>query len=201
MRSPRTPTDEIAKLNVGSRPASRTSSTAIEDLRAIPWVFGWTQCRLMLPAWFGVGSAIETFATDDDRVGLLREMYADWPFFRAVLDNMGMVLAKADIEIARRYATVLVEDDAMRTEIFGAIEAEHGRTLRWHAQVTGSDTPLADNPLLERSLRNRYPYLDPLHVMQVDLLRRFRDGDHDEMVERGIQLSINAIATGLRNSG
>jgi phosphoenolpyruvate carboxylase len=155
----------------------------------------------MLPAWFGVGSAIGAYATGDDRVELLREMYTEWPFFRAVLDNMGMVLAKTDIDIARRYADVLVEDDAMRTEIFGAIESEHGRTLRWHARVTGSDAPLADNPLLERSLRNRYPYLDPLHVMQVDLLRRFRDGDHDELVERGIQLSINAIATGLRNSG
>jgi len=197
-----TPTDEIAKLNVGSRPASRTASRAIEDLRAIPWVFGWTQCRLMLPAWFGVGSAIEAFAaTDDERLGLLQEMYAVWPFFRTMIDNMGMVLAKADIEIARRYADVLVEDEAMRTDIFGAIEDEHGRTLHWHRQVTGSDTPLSDNPLLERSLRNRYPYLDPLHVMQVDLLRRFRDGDDDEFVERGIQLSINAIATGLRNSG
>jgi len=114
---------------------------------------------------------------------------------------MGMVLAKTDVDIARRYADVLVEDDAMRTEIFGAIIDEHARTMHWHHRITGSDTPLSDNPLLARSLRNRYPYLDPLHVMQVDLLRRFRDGDHDEMVERGIQLSINAIATGLRNSG
>jgi len=110
-------------------------------------------------------------------------------------------LAKSDIDIARRYADVLVEDDSMRNDIFGAIAAEHGRTLAWQASITGSSTPLSDNPLLERSLRNRYPYLDPLHVMQVDLLRRFRDGDRDELVERGIQLSINAIATGLRNSG
>jgi len=200
-----TPTDEIAKLNVGSRPASRTTSAAIEDLRAIPWVFGWTQCRLMLPAWYGVGSAVHAFVGGDDpderRLDRLSQMYRDWPFFRTVIDNMGMVLAKTDIDIARRYADVLVEDDAMRTELFGAIADEHARTLRWHRRITGSATPLADNPLLARSLRNRYPYLDPLHVMQVDLLRRFRDGDHDEMVERGIQLSINAIATGLRNSG
>ena len=193
-----TPTDEIAKLNVGSRPASRTTSGAIEDLRAIPWVFGWTQCRLMIPAWFGAGSALESAA---DRLDLLRRMYIDWPFFRTMLDNMGMVLAKSDIEIARRYADVLVGDESMRHDIFGAIADEHARTLRWHREVTSHDDPLADNPLLGRSLRNRYPYLDPLHVMQVDLLRRFRDGDHDEMVERGIQLSINAIATGLRNSG
>ena len=128
-------------------------------------------------------------------------MYRDWPFFRSMIDNMGMVLAKTDIDIARRYADVLVEDDDMRDEIFGAITDEHRRTVEWHGRITGSPTLLADNPLLARSLRNRYPYLDPLHVMQVDLLRRFRDGDHDELVERGIQLTINAIATGLRNSG
>jgi phosphoenolpyruvate carboxylase len=201
-----TPTDEIAKLNVGSRPASRTASRAIEDLRAIPWVFGWTQCRLMLPGWYGVGTAVVGFvagdgAPDADRLGLLQRMYRDWRFFRTVVDNMGMVLAKSDIEIGRRYADELVLDDDLRTRTFGLLEAEHARTLDWHGRVTGSPTPLADNPLLERSLRNRYPYLDPLHVMQVDLLRRFRDGDQDEMVERGIQLSINAIATGLRNSG
>jgi phosphoenolpyruvate carboxylase len=201
-----TPTDEIAKLNVGSRPASRTSSNAIEDLRAIPWVFGWTQCRLMIPAWFGVGTALERFVDAsgpeaDRRLELLGSMYGGWPFFRAAIDNMGMVLAKSDIDIARRYADVLVEDDSMRNDIFGAIADEHARTLVWHHRITGSTSPLADNPLLERSLQNRYPYLDPLHVMQVDLLRRFRDGDSDELVERGIQLSINAIATGLRNSG
>jgi len=189
-------------LNVGSRPASRTASGAIEDLRAIPWVFGWTQCRLMIPAWFGVGSAIERFVGDSgERLAQLGAMYVEWPFFRTAIDNMGMVLAKSDIDIARRYADVLVQDDSMRNDIFGAIAAEHGRTLAWQASITGSSTPLSDNPLLERSLRNRYPYLDPLHVMQVDLLRRFRDGDRDELVERGIQLSINAIATGLRNSG
>jgi phosphoenolpyruvate carboxylase len=200
-----TPTDEIAKLNVGSRPASRTASSAIEDLRAIPWVFGWTQCRINLPGWFGVGTAVESFvgtgASANERVEQLAEMYREWPFFRTAVDNMGMVLAKTDMDIARRYADVLVEDDTMRSEIFGAIASECERTLRWHGCITGSPTPLADNPLLAHSLRNRYPYLDPLHVIQVDLLRRFRDGDDDEMVERGIQLSLNAIATGLRNSG
>jgi phosphoenolpyruvate carboxylase len=197
-----TPTDEIATLNVGSRPASRSASGAIEDLRAIPWVFGWTQCRLMIPAWYGVGSAIAEFTNGDEtRIDLLTRMYQTWPFFRTAIDNMGMVLAKSDIEIGRRYADVLVADDAMRKHIFGAITAEHERTLDWHRRITGSASPLADNPLLDRSLRNRYPYLDPLHVMQVDLLRRFREGDDDELVVRGIQLSINAIATGLRNSG
>lgn len=197
-----TPTNEIATLNVGSRPASRKKSDAIEDLRAIPWVFGWTQCRLMIPAWFGAGTAFDTFASGDDaNSDLLREMYSGWGFFRTIIDNMGMVLAKADIEIGRRYAEVLVEDEKMRTEIFARIEDEHTATRRWHEHITGSPDPLSDNPLLARSLRNRYPYLDPLHVMQADLLRRYRDGDDDELVQRGIQLTINAIATGIRNSG
>jgi phosphoenolpyruvate carboxylase len=197
-----TPTNEIASLNVGSRPASRKRSDAIEDLRAIPWVFGWTQCRLMIPAWYGAGSAVDAFAAhESDAPELLRDMYLHWPFFRTIIDNMGMVLAKADIEIGRRYADVLVTDDDMRRDIFGRIEHEHALTRRWHAEITGSSDPLSDNPLLAKSLRNRYPYLDPLHVMQADLLRRFRDGDDDELVQRGIQLTINAIATGIRNSG
>jgi phosphoenolpyruvate carboxylase len=197
-----TPTNEIATLNVGSRPASRKKSLAIEDLRAIPWVFGWTQCRLMIPAWYGAGSAFEAVAAqDDDAAERFAQMYADWPFFTAIVNNMGMVLAKADIDIGRRYADVLVEDATTRSDIFGRIEAEHTLTRTWHERITGSPDPLADNPLLARSLSNRYPYLDPLHVMQVDLLRRYRDGDHDELVERGIQLTINAIATGIRNSG
>ncbi len=197
-----TPTNEIAMLNVGSRPASRTRSGAIEDLRAIPWVFGWTQCRLMLPAWYGAGTAFERFVDDrPERADLLAEMYRTWPFFTTIVNNMGMVLTKSDVQIARRYAEVLVDDPELRRSVFGRIVDEHERTLAWHRRITGSADPLADNPLLARSLRNRYPYLDPLHVMQVDLLRRYRDGDHDELVERGIQLTINAIATGIRNSG
>ena len=201
-----TPTNEIASLNVGSRPASRKRSDAIEDLRAIPWVFGWTQCRLMIPAWYGAGTAFDTFAgSDASRLELLREMYASWPFFSTIIDNMGMVLAKADLEIGRRYADVLVTDDAMRRDIFGRIEDEHRTTRGWHALITGSSDPLRDNPLLARSLRHRYPYLDPLHVMQVDLLRRYRDSepttDGLDLIQRGIQLTINAIATGIRNSG
>lgn len=197
-----TPTNEIATLNIGSRPASRKKSNAIEDLRAIPWVFGWTQCRLMIPAWYGAGTAFERFAVDNgDAAGLLAEMYRSWPFFTTIMNNMGMVLAKSDVDIGRLYADALVDDDEQRDRIFGRIADEHARTLQWHIAITGSVDPLADNPLLARSLRNRYPYLDPLHVMQVDLLRRFRDGDTDELVQRGIQLTINAIATGIRNSG
>jgi phosphoenolpyruvate carboxylase len=197
-----TPTNEIASLNVGSRPASRSASGAIEDLRAIPWVFGWTQCRLMIPAWYGAGSAFDAFdRADGDGVATLHDMYTSWPFFRSIINNMGMVLAKTDIDIGRRYAEVLVGDATMRDDIFGQIAAEHARVVHWHAAITGSADPLADNPVLARSLRNRYPYLDPLHVLQVDLLRRWRAGDRDELVQRGIQLTINAIATGIRNSG
>ncbi len=197
-----TPTNEIASLNVGSRPASRSASGAIEDLRAIPWVFGWTQCRLMIPAWYGAGTAFDTFDhSAGDGVATLHSMYGSWPFFRSIINNMGMVLAKTDIDIGRRYAEVLVGDVDMRDDIFGQIAAEHARVVRWHAAITGSADPLADNPVLARSLRNRYPYLDPLHVLQVDLLRRWRAGDQDELVQRGIQLTINAIATGIRNSG
>jgi phosphoenolpyruvate carboxylase len=197
-----TPVNEIASLNVGSRPASRTASDRIEDLRAIPWTFGWAQCRLNITGWYGVGSAFERFAADDAECRRrLQTMHDRWPFFRAMLNNMGMVLAKVDMGIATRYAETLVTDEELRDEILGRIRAELDLARRWHAELTGSDDPLADNPALARSIRNRFPYLDPLHVMQADLLRRWRDGDRDELVERGIQLTINTIATGLRNSG
>jgi phosphoenolpyruvate carboxylase len=192
-----TPIGEIATLNVGSRPASRTGSGRIEDLRAIPWVFGWTQCRVMLPGWYGAGHAFESF----DDLDLLRDMYERWPFFRSVLGNMGMVLAKVDLHIGERYARALVHDVGVRDRIMARIADEHRRSTDWHARVTGSSDPLADNPTLARSIRNRFPYLDPLHVMQIELLRRHRAGDHDPLVERGIQLTINSIATGIRNSG
>jgi phosphoenolpyruvate carboxylase len=196
-----TPVGEISRLNVGSRPASRTTSNRIEDLRAIPWVFGWAQCRLSLPGWYGVGSAFEQFAGEHEgATALLVEMHERWPFFRSVMSNMGMVLAKTDLQIAARYAD-LVRDDELRERAFAVVSAEHARTVRWHATITGSLDLLADNPALARSIANRFAYLDPLHVLQVDLLRRFRDGDTDELVTRGLELTINSIATGLRNSG
>ena len=196
-----TPIGEIASLNVGSRPATRRNSGRIQDLRAIPWVFGWSQCRLNIPGWFGAGSAFEAFATDTERETILIDMHDQWPFFKAMLNNMGMVLAKTDLGLGRMYADALVLDPVARDEIFGLIEREHTLTRAWHARLTGSDNPLVDNPALARSIRNRFPYLDPLHVMQVELLRRHRSGDTDELVERGIQLTLNTIATGLRNSG
>jgi len=196
-----TPIGEISSLNVGSRPASRKNSDRIADLRAIPWVFGWSQCRLNLPGWYGAGAAFEAYAVDDGRTALLHEMHDCWPFFQAMLNNMGMVLAKTDLAIGRRYADALVVDPVVRDDVFGLIEREHDLAREWHARLTGSDDPLIDNPALARSIRNRFPYLDPLHVMQVELLRRYRAGEHDERVERGIQLTLNTIATGLRNSG
>ena len=196
-----TPIAELSTLNVGSRPASRRASGRIADLRAIPWVFGWSQCRLNLPGWYGVGSAFESFAVSNERIGLLHAMHAEWPFFRAMLNNMGMVLAKTDLAIGRCYADALVDDPALRREMFGIIEHEHSLTRQWHARLSGSEDLLAGNPALARSIRNRFPYLDPLHVMQVELLRRHRAGERDERIERGIQITLNTIATGLRNSG
>jgi phosphoenolpyruvate carboxylase len=196
-----TPIAEIAGLNIGSRPASRTASNRIEDLRAIPWIFGWTQCRLSLPAWYGVGTAFEQWTGGDERaVNELVDLHARWPFLQSILGNMGMVLAKTDLAIARRYAD-LVEDVDVRARIFATITAEHERALRWHATITGSDDLLASNAPLARSIANRFPYLDPLHVLQVDMLRRYRAGERDELVVRALELTINAIATGLRNSG
>ncbi|MFZ4529088.1 MAG: phosphoenolpyruvate carboxylase [Undibacterium curvum] len=193
---------EIAGLNIGSRPASRKKSTAIEDLRAIPWVFSWSQCRLMLPGWFGFGAAVQAYlqAHPDDGLATLQAMFREWSFFSTVLSNMEMVLAKSDIGIASRYAQ-LVKDDSLRQRIFPRIEAEHSLTIAVLKQISGQDELLAANPLLARSIRNRFPYLSPLNHVQVELLERFRQGDQDERVRRGIHLSINGIAAGLRNSG
>lgn len=193
---------EIGALNVGSRPAARKKSRAIEDLRAIPWVLSWAQCRLMLPGWYGFGTAVEGFLQDSpaERLVLLRKMYQTWPFFTTLLSNMDMVLAKSDIAIASRYAE-LVSDEALRTSTFATIGAEHARTVAALKLITGQDEPLAANPLMQRSLRNRLPYIDPLNHLQVELLRRYRHGANDEATRSGLHMSINGIAAGLRNSG
>ncbi|WP_305259265.1 phosphoenolpyruvate carboxylase [Undibacterium sp.] len=193
---------EIAGLNIGSRPASRKKSTAIEDLRAIPWVFSWSQCRLMLPGWFGFGSAVQAYlkAHPDNGLQTLQAMFREWSFFSTVLSNMEMVLAKSDIGIASRYAQ-LVKDESLRNRIFPRIQTEHEATIEILKSISGQDELLAANPLLARSIRNRFPYLSPLNHVQVELLERYRKGDEDERVRRGIHLSINGIAAGLRNSG
>jgi phosphoenolpyruvate carboxylase len=200
-----TPIGEIAGLNIGSRPASRKPSQSIADLRAIPWVFSWSQARLSLPGWYGFGSAIEQWLAEspagrEAALTQLRDMYARWPFFRTVLANMDMVLAKTDLAIAARYAE-LVPDAELSARIFGDIKAEWQRTVGYLRAITGTTSFLEDNPALARSIRNRFPYLDPLNHLQIDLLRRYRAGQTDERTKRAIHLTINGLAAGLRNSG
>ncbi|MBS7350158.1 MAG: phosphoenolpyruvate carboxylase [Comamonas sp.] len=200
-----TPIREIAELNIGSRPASRKATQAIEDLRAIPWGFSWGQCRLTLPGWFGFGTAVHHFihqsgAEPAAQTALLQQMAAQWPFFRTLLSNMDMVLAKSDLALASRYSD-LVADADLRQRIFSAISAEWQRTAEMLALVTGENDRLASNPALARSIRHRFPYIDPLHLLQVELVGRWRAGQNDERVKNGIHISINGIAAGLRNTG
>ena len=201
-----TPIREIAELNIGSRPASRKPSQRIEDLRAIPWGFSWGQCRLTLPGWYGFGSAVDAFlnkgtpAERKEALALLQKMYRQWPFFRTLLSNMDMVLAKSDLALASRYAE-LVADARLRKKIFTAIEAEWRRTADALVAITGDKQRLAGNAALSRSIRHRFPYIDPLHHLQVELVRRYRGGQTDERVQTGIHISINGIAAGLRNTG
>ena len=191
-----TPIAEIAGLKIGSRPASRKKSDAIEDLRAIPWVFSWAQARVMLPGWYGVGAALEAF---EDK-GLLREMASAWPLFRATLDNMEQVLAKSDMGIASHYAA-LVEDAELRDGIFGRIQGGWQQTHDALLQVTRQTRLLEKHPLLDTSIRLRLPYIEPLNLLQIELMKRHRAGEDDPRIGEGILLSINAIATALRNSG
>ncbi|MCR4303531.1 MAG: phosphoenolpyruvate carboxylase [Gallionella sp.] len=197
-----TPIREIAELNIGSRPSSRKASDRIEDLRAIPWVFSWGLNRTLLPGWFGFGSAVKQFAAREGDAGLaqLQAMYNNWAFFRGLMSNMDMVLSKTDMGIASRYAG-MVKDAALRERIFGAINSEWESTVEMLFAVTGNTTLLQDNPAFARSLLTRMPYIDPLNHLQVALLERHRAGDKDELVKRAIHLTINGIATGLRNSG
>ena len=193
---------EIATLNIGSRPASRKKTQAIEDLRAIPWVFSWAQCRLMLPGWYGFGSAVKAYIAANPETGLerLRDMYKSWPFFRTLLSNMDMVLAKSSLAIASRYAQ-LVADVQLRERIFSAISREWKESVDALNTIMEQKALLESNPLLLRSIRNRFPYLDPLNHVQVELLKLHRAHGTSEKVLTGIQLSINGISAGLRNSG
>ena len=197
-----TPLGEIVELNIGSRPASRTTSERIEDLRAIPWVFGWAQSRTLLPGWYGFGSAVAAFVGREDEQGLeqLRRMYREWPFFRALLGNMDMVLAKTDMAIAARYAT-LVEDRALAAAVFPRIDAEFRRTRQSLLAISDQREFLDSNPVLQRTIRDRLPYLDPLNHLQLELLRRHRAGTSDPRIRHALHLTINGIASGLRNSG
>jgi phosphoenolpyruvate carboxylase len=193
---------EIANLHIGSRPASRKKSRRVEDLRAIPWVFGWAQCRLMLPAWYGFGSAVSAWIKDhpDSGMPLLQAMASEWPFFQTLLSNMDMVLAKSDIGIAARYKE-LVEDAQLREAIFSRLRGEYENSKQALLTILGQQTLLERNPALARTIRDRFPYIDPLNHVQLELLKRYRAGDTDERVVQAIHLTINGIAAGLRNSG
>jgi len=208
-----TPIRELAELNIGSRPPMRPregrQGWSIQDLRAIPWSFSWGQCRLSLPGWAGFGSAVERWlgkagAEHDHRLALLRRMARQWPFFRTLLSNMDMVLAKSDLRVASRYLD-LVEDAALAKRQFGAIEREWQRCHRALELITGEHERLASNPSLARSIQHRFPYLDPLNHLQVELIRRYRHRQEADpeiaRVQAGIHMSINGIAAGLRNSG
>ena len=201
-----TPINEIAELNIGSRPASRKATQRIEDLRAIPWGFSWGQCRLLLPGWYGFGSAISQYlnenegATKAERTDTLRQMLKDWPLFKTLLSNMDMVLAKTDLAMAGRYAE-LVEDESLRNRVFNRITREYALTTEALDLLLESPVRLAGNPALAESIKRRLPYLDPLNHLQIELIKRHRSGATDERVRRNIHLTINGIAAGLRNTG
>jgi phosphoenolpyruvate carboxylase len=200
-----TPVREIAALNIGSRPASRKSSRRIEDLRAIPWSFSWGQSRVALNGWFGFGSAVECVLSQytqepNPTLRKLRSMYRDWPFFRTLLSNIDMVLAKCDLSLASQYAE-LVPDAQLRQEIFASLQAEWERTCSALALITRKTKRLDANPVLARSIRRRLPYIDPLHHLQVELLRRWRSGLQQPEIRGGIHLTINGISAGVRNTG
>ena len=180
----------------------RPGPSKLSNLRAIPWVFSWAQCRVMLPGWYGFGAAVDAWIAEHPEQGMpfLQELYREWPFFRMLLSNMDMLLAKSDIAIASRYAE-LVSDAELRDRVFSRLRAEWQSTVDALLTIMDQQSLLQSNPLLARSIRNRFPYLDPLNHMQIELLKRYRAGDTDENVVTGIHLTINGIAAGLRNSG
>jgi phosphoenolpyruvate carboxylase len=200
-----TPLKEIVDLKIGSRPAARTASGRIEDLRAIPWVFSWSQARVNLPGWYGFGSAISGYQAElgTSAAGELMALYESSPYFANLVSNIEMVMAKANLDIARRYSE-LVDDQEMAKAIFARIEAEWYKTLEALELVTGRAELVGNNPALARSISLRMPYLDPLNLLQVKLIKQLRAGQDEaqaETVKKGIQLTINGISAGLRNTG
>ena len=200
-----TPLNEISQMQIGSRPARRSAQATFDSLRAIPWGFSWMQSRHVLPGWYGIGQALSTYGENLERRHLLQEMYREWPFFQVVIDNAQVSLAKADMGIGRLYAG-LVDDEKIREEIFGTIESAFELTCRWIAIITGQQTLLENDPVLKRSVRQRNPYVDPLNFIQVSLLLRLRamadpDTPEGDNLLRAIFLTINGIASGLKNTG
>jgi phosphoenolpyruvate carboxylase len=196
-----TPINELENMQIGSRPARRGQSRCLEDLRAIPWVFGWMQSRHAVPAWFGVGHAIETFvAQSPGNAELLRQMMAQFPLFSELVRNVELAMAKADLTIARLYAG-LVEDKNIRDRVFALLEEEFLRTRQALLSITGEDELLEGNVVLYRSIRLRNPYVDPMSMVQVDLLRRKRGGENTDTLHYALGATINGIAAGLHNTG
>jgi phosphoenolpyruvate carboxylase len=193
-----TPVVEIADLKIGSRPASRTASSKIANLRAIPWVFSWSQARVMLPGWYGFGAA--SLGAGPERIEALTRLHKTSPFFRSVVSNLEMVLAKSSLPIAARYAELVADKDLAKA-VFPRIEAEWRASREAVLAITGQTALLQHNPRLAQSIRLRLPYVDPLNVLQVELLRRHRAGEEDDDIPRGIHMSINGVSAGLRNSG
>jgi phosphoenolpyruvate carboxylase len=206
-----TPLEEIETLPIASRPSRRHGERSLEDLRAIPWVFSWTQSRTLLPAWYGLGSAAAGYAADHPGGwDTLRAMHREWPFFRAVLANAALALAKADIPVASRYAS-LVEPEELRRRIWGLVAAEHARSCEAVLRATGQASLLADVPWLEHSIEVRNPNVDPLNLIQIEALRRQRRqrqlhgpgevAGGEESLDDLLRLTIEGLASGLRTTG
>jgi phosphoenolpyruvate carboxylase len=196
-----TPVNELENAQIGSRPARRSQSRCLEDLRAIPWVFGWMQSRHAVPAWFGVGYAVEKFMTKSPaNAGILSEMMAHFPLFSELVRNVELAMAKADLNIARLYAG-LVEDENLRDRVFALLEEEFLRTRTALLSLTGEQELLQSNAVLFRSIRLRNPYVDPMSLVQVDLLRRKRAGENTDALNYALGATINGIAAGLHNTG
>ncbi|UCC54417.1 MAG: phosphoenolpyruvate carboxylase, partial [Anaerolineaceae bacterium] len=200
-----TPMNEINQMRIGSRPARRSAQATFDSLRAIPWGFSWMQSRHVLPGWYGVGQALSTFGNTPEKRNLLQVMYREWSFFQVVIDNAQLSLAKADMGIGRLYAG-LVDDEAVREEIFGTIEEAFELACQWVMIITGQRELLENDPVLKRSVRQRNPYVDPLNFIQVSLLRRLRampnpDTPEGQDLLQAIFLTINGIASGLKNTG
>jgi phosphoenolpyruvate carboxylase len=195
-----TPVEELGEMNIGSRPARRRGKLdGISSLRAIPWVFGWTQSRQIVPGWYGFGTALEQ-AVEQGRFQLLREMFVEWRFLQTLVSNIEMTLAKTDMGIAERYVRELV--DPSLHHIFETIRQEHERTIEQIKRLSGQSELLERIPVLQRSLRVREPYIDPLNHLQVMLLSRLRKGgEGDPLLRRSLLLSINGISAGLKNTG
>src|SRR6185437_6682253 len=195
-----TPVAELENAKIGSRPSRRGGRMSFDSLRAIPWVFGWTQSRQLVPGWFGVGHALEEYAKKPGGAALLRAMMEEFPLFIDLIRNVEMALAKADLGIAEIYAS-LVPDDGLRQRVFSKLKAEMERSLRAVLAVTGQKELLEQNQVLARSIRLRNPYVDPMSLIQVELLRRKRAGENTPEVNRAIAATINGISAGLRNTG